>query len=331
MVFNLTVFNRCGRKIRKKLLFAFILINLLTGYSDAQTTFTPAQFSRLSVLTRARFFESEIQTAAEKEGVDPNILWTIAYNETRFRPYLTSPKNAQGLMQFIPSTAARYDLTDPYNSVSAIRAAARYVKYLSNLFGGRVDSILAGYNSGEGTVTAYLRGQMLRDGQKIINPLRLKTIGGVPPYPETVAYVGRGLKIYAWLIRCRTFPVNMARANFPPLVSATVARINVIDSELGKVTNFNSLPQIRASKSKQTAENKNAGFPPTVVQNSEQNSSAGAVTEIYYEARTGNRYRLINGNKTKLDEKGIVVIDNNNRLIPTNRARSTFFANQSNK
>jgi len=152
MNFSSGVISRFRARLRKLALFAFVLLNLLTPQIYAQTNFTRNQFSRFPVLTRAAYFENEILQAANREGVDPNVLWAIAYNETRFRPWLTSPKNAQGLMQFIPSTAARYDLTNPYEPVSAIRAAARYVKYLSNLFGGRLDSILAAYNSGEGTV-----------------------------------------------------------------------------------------------------------------------------------------------------------------------------------
>jgi soluble lytic murein transglycosylase-like protein len=99
------------------------------------------------------------------------------------------------------------------------------VKYLSNLFGGRVDSILAAYNSGEGTVSAYLSGRAARNGRKVINGNGQKTIGGVPPYSETVRYVGRGLKIYRWLVARRTFATHSFNANFPNVVSASVARV----------------------------------------------------------------------------------------------------------
>ncbi len=321
----------CGFKaqLRKKLLFALIIINLLTAFTPAQTNFTRNQFSRFSVLTRAHFFENEILKAANVHGVDPNVLWAIAYNETRFRPWLTSPKNAQGLMQFIPSTAARYDLTNSYEPVSAIRAAARYVKYLSNLFGGRIDSILAAYNSGEGTVSAYLTGKSLRNGQKIINPKAIKTIGGVPPYAETITYVGRGLKIYRWLISRGTFPTNIARANFPTVISATVARVGLVDYELGKIPDFKTpvyIPQTVAQTSAGggiVKENTSA--------NLEQNPQTNNLTEIFYDSRTGSRYQINNGSKTKLTENGIVVISETSRPETNNKARSTFFAVTSNK
>lgn len=153
----------------------------------------------MDVHSRAALFEDAIVDAAREVGVDPKILWTIAYNETRFRPWLTSPKNAQGLMQFIPATASRFGLADPYEPRASIRAAARYVKYLNGLFDGRLDSVLAAYNAGEGTVLAYLNGRPLLANGKHINPTGQRSAGGVPPYRETVNYVANGRKIYRWL------------------------------------------------------------------------------------------------------------------------------------
>lgn len=153
----------------------------------------------MDVLSRARLFEETIDKAARSEGVDPLILWTIAYNETRFRPWLTSPKNAQGLMQFMPATAARFGLTDPYEPKGSVVAAARYVKYLGSLFNWKLESVLAAYNAGEGTVSAYLQGRTLRANGKVINSSRVTTVHGIPPYKETIGYVSHGVKVYRWL------------------------------------------------------------------------------------------------------------------------------------
>ncbi|MGH9947216.1 MAG: lytic transglycosylase domain-containing protein, partial [Pyrinomonadaceae bacterium] len=147
----------------------------------------------MDVLSRAALFEAAIADAAKKESVDPKILWAIAYNETRFRPWLTSPKNAQGLMQFIPATASRFGLTNAYEPNASIRAAARYVKYLGGIFNWRLDSVLAAYNAGEGTVSAYLNGRSIRSKNRVINPLLRRTNGGVPPYTETINYVSQGV------------------------------------------------------------------------------------------------------------------------------------------
>jgi hypothetical protein len=309
-------------------LFLTVAIISMFGFvntNNAQTSLTRQQFSRLNVQTRAAYFENEILKAANDEGVDPNILWTIAYNETRFRPWLTSPKNARGMMQFIPGTARRFDLENPYQPIPSIRAAARYVKYLSNLFGGRIDSILAAYNSGEGTVSAYLYGRSVRNGQKIINVKGLKTVGGVPPYSETIGYVGRGLKIYRWLIYRQTFPITVARAKFPSMISSAVARIQVFDSELGNVPEFKisaPIPQVKPN------DRENMAMTNTEIDEpSEQSVSQKTnLTEVYYDSRSGNRYLVDNGKRQKLLDQGNVVISRDSRPETTNQARSTFFA-----
>ena len=311
--------------VRQSLFLFFVVFFSLQFSTNAQTVMTRQQFSRLNVLIRASAFEREILKTANEESVDPNILWTIAYLETRFRPWLTSPKNACGLMQFIPSTASRFDLADPYEPIPAIRAAAKYVKYLSNLFGGRVDSILAAYNSGEGTVSAYLTGRTLRDGRKIINANGQKTIGGVPPYSETVGYVGRGLKIYRWLIARQTFANASYKANFPNIISASVARVSLYDPELGSVPNF-IVPTVLQENSSQitVAQNQPTNLP------SEQPKNEPKTQEIFYDPRSGNRYVLGESGKVKLLDDGAVVVSPDTRR-PANIARSLFFAAPVNK
>ena len=148
------------------------------------------------VRERARPFEPLIAAAAQRYGVDPHLLWTIAYQETRFQPGLISPKGARGLMQFMPATAVRYSLRNPHDPAQAIDAAARYVSNLSRRFNGNLRLILAAYNSGEGAVEAYRDGRrLILPTGKIINATSLKT-GGVPPYRETQGYVLYGTAIY---------------------------------------------------------------------------------------------------------------------------------------
>lgn len=125
--------------------------------------------------TRAKVYEPLIASTAERYNVDPNLLWTIAYLESRFRHNAVSYKNgkpcAYGLMQFIGSTAALYGLKNPHNPSESIDAAARYVRDLQTRFGPRVDLILAAYNAGEGTVEAFRVGRTLvLPNNKIINP-----------------------------------------------------------------------------------------------------------------------------------------------------------------
>ncbi len=332
MIFENGETTRTNWQLRKGifLLHAGIFILCFAINCIPQSNISRQQFARLDVLTRAAYFENEILKAANEEGVDPNILWTIAYNETRFRPWLTSPKNAQGMMQFIPSTAARFDLADPYKAVPSIRAAARYVRYLSNLFGGRIDSILAAYNSGEGTVSAYLSGRSLRNGSKTINSKGIKTIGGVPPYSETIGYVGRGLKIYRWLIVRNTFPAPNFVAKLPPVISSSVAQVQVFDRELGKVTFLNNVAPYTLNQPNKAESS--AKVEPAINLTIEAIDPPNAlVTEAFYDSRNGKRYILKNGKSEKLPDEGIIIINRDNRPRTSNSARSTLFAPRTNE
>jgi hypothetical protein len=154
---------------------------------------------------RALLYEPMIAAAARKYRVDPRALWTIAYLETRFRPNLVSPKGARGLMQFIPSTAARFNLTNPTDAAQSIDAAARYLLELTQQFNGRLDLVLASYNSGETAVECFRTGRTVRtrDG-KLINP-RGRVTGGVPPYAETIKYVRRGVFVFSSITSAAVF------------------------------------------------------------------------------------------------------------------------------
>lgn len=297
----------------------------IVGDAQSTTKTSRAEFARLGVLTRAAYFERAIQNAARSEGVDPNLLWTIAYNETRFRPWLTSNKGAKGLMQFIPGTAARFGLSDPYDAVPAINAAARYVNFLSRMFGGRLDSILAAYNAGEGAVSAFLYGRSLRNGTKIINRDGRMTIGGVPPYTETMGYVGRGLKVYKWLESRNKFPDTAVRAVFPGVISTSIARMQLVDAELGAMPAvvipkasdlLVSRTSISLRKSKADQEQPREMPPRKGV-------------EVYYDPRSGQRFRYHGEDQSdktlvSLQDPGPIIVTNDTRNGISNRARTTF-------
>ena len=109
-------------------------------------------------------------------GVDPFLIYCTMAQESSFNTGATSPKGAQGLMQLMPGTAARYGVTNPYDVAQNIRGGTRYLKDLLQMFNGRVDLALAGYNAGEGAVMKYGNAG--------------------PPYDETRNYVRLILKRY---------------------------------------------------------------------------------------------------------------------------------------
>jgi soluble lytic murein transglycosylase-like protein len=128
-----------------------------------------ASFSQTLWTTGNARIDTLIRQAGARYGVDPYLVYCVINQESGFRTTALSPKGAQGLMQLMPGTAARYGVTNVFDPVQNIIGGTRYLKDLLQLFHGRIDLVLAGYNAGEGAVMKY--------GQTI------------PPYKETRDYV----------------------------------------------------------------------------------------------------------------------------------------------
>jgi Transglycosylase SLT domain len=207
---------------------------------------------------RAKVYEPLIASTAQRYNVDPRLLWTIAYLESRFKEDVVSYKNgkpcAYGMMQFTIATARRYGLTNPYNPTESIDAAARYVRDLQTRFGPRVDLILAAYNAGEGTVEAFRDGKtVVLPTNKVINPRGLRT-GGIPPYNETRHYVAEGGIIYGKLTRASIFQETTLVYKFSPDRSST--RVNAYHQSSfyssGAATNPSVEPTVKPARPNQT-------------------------------------------------------------------------------
>lgn len=112
-----------------------------------------------------------IRSNGNRFGIDPYLVFCVIEHESHFRTKAVSPKGAQGLMQLMPGTAARFGVRNPFDPAQNIYGGTQYLKELLNMFRGRVDLALASYNAGEGAV--------------------LKYGGKVPPYRETREYVKR--------------------------------------------------------------------------------------------------------------------------------------------
>lgn len=120
--------------------------------------------------------DSLIRYYGNLHAVDPYLIFCLMSQESKFSKIALSPKGAQGLMQLMPGTAARYGVTNPYDMAQNISGGTRYLKDLLKMFNGRVDLALAGYNAGENAVIKY--------GYTI------------PPYDETRNYVKLIVKRY---------------------------------------------------------------------------------------------------------------------------------------
>jgi hypothetical protein len=248
---------------------------------------------------RARIYEPYITAAARKHGVDPRVLWTIAFLETRFRPELVSPMKARGLMQFMPDTARRFNLSNPHDSAAAIDAAARYVKQLAAQFDGRLDLMLAGYNAGEGAVDSYRTGRSLRTSSgKVINPRRIKT-NGVPPYRETISYVKRGLLVFNRVTSAGVFSpevVATSRSLQVPSLAVSLADQLLIDRELRELGGTPTTALY--SGLKQVAIGERLGNQMATAKSANESASREFET-VFFDVHSGVRYLVRKGEIVK--------------------------------
>lgn len=93
---------------------------------------------------------------AKKYGLDPNIFIRQIQQESGFNPNALSPAGAEGIAQFLPSTAKGYGI-NPWDPVQALNAAAQYDVSSLHQYGGDWAKALAAYNAGGGAVNAAIK------------------------------------------------------------------------------------------------------------------------------------------------------------------------------
>lgn len=108
-----------------------------------------------------------------KYDVDPALVAAVILQESRFDPNAKSSAGAQGLMQFMPSTAktmaketGRYPNYNIFDAETSIEFGAAHIRDLLIKYNGDIDQALAGYNAGTGTVDGWIRQNIF---SKIIN------------------------------------------------------------------------------------------------------------------------------------------------------------------
>jgi soluble lytic murein transglycosylase-like protein len=118
--------------------------------------------------------------------VSPALVLAVIGIESSGRPDAISDAGARGLMQLTPDTAKRFGVSDITDPAENIRGGVAYLDWLIGEFEKDPILVLAGYNAGENAVKKY---------------------SGVPPFPETRAYVPKALA--AWTVArglCKTPP-----------------------------------------------------------------------------------------------------------------------------
>jgi hypothetical protein len=145
----------------------------MTGVSKASSGTAEGFFRVPSTVSTASLTDT-IREAAQRHGVPEELVSAVIRVESGFNARAVSRKGARGLMQLMPETAAVLGVRDSFDPAENIDGGVRHLRGLLDRYGNNLPFALAAYNAGEGAVNSH---------------------GGIPPYPETQAYVGRILSI----------------------------------------------------------------------------------------------------------------------------------------
>ena len=146
-----------------------------TVYINADQAYPSLMGARERAIRTPEAIRQVIGQTSSQFKVDPKLVDAVVRVESGYDPKALSPKGAQGLMQLIPATAARFGVRDPFDPAENVRGGVSYLSELLTEFNGSVPLTLAAYNAGEGAVERY---------------------GGIPPYVETRDYVRRVTELY---------------------------------------------------------------------------------------------------------------------------------------
>jgi hypothetical protein len=120
-------------------------------------------------------FHELILVSAARYNVDADLITSVIATESNFDPKAVSRRNARGLMQLLPQTAARLGVQNIFDPQENIDAGTHYLRDLLQRYRNDLVLTLAAYNAG---------------------PERVQQYGRVPPFAETQAYVRRVKSVY---------------------------------------------------------------------------------------------------------------------------------------
>ncbi len=91
----------------------------------------------------------QLDALAAKEGLDPQLLRSMAWVESSFNAKAKSSRGAKGLLQVMPETAQAYGATDLNDPDQVMAAGAKYLRFLLDRYQGDVPKAVVAYNCGE--------------------------------------------------------------------------------------------------------------------------------------------------------------------------------------
>jgi soluble lytic murein transglycosylase-like protein len=165
---TITSYQLLGDRYRLQMTGGFVEVSTQEVVSiEPEDVFTPLPAAQQA---SQPLYRDLVEAAAKRYNVDADLISSVIAVESSFDPKAVSRKNARGLMQLLPETAARLGVQDIFDPRENIDAGTRYLRELLQQYNNDVALALAAYNAG---------------------PDRVQQYGRVPPFAETISYVRR--------------------------------------------------------------------------------------------------------------------------------------------
>lgn len=125
--------------------------------------------------------------AATTNGLPVDFLTRLIWQESHLKPDATSRKGAQGIAQFMPTTARLRGLENPFDPLEAIAKSGELLGGLRRKF-GNLGLAAAAYNAGPGRVQDWLVGRRSLPGEtrayvRFVTGRSVEEWAGVQPNP----------------------------------------------------------------------------------------------------------------------------------------------------
>lgn len=135
-----------------------------------------------------------LTNAGRTHNLDVDLLASIVHAESGGNPVAVSRAGARGLMQLMPATAATLGVQNSFQPQQNVGGGSAYLDALLTRYSGNLALALAAYNAGPEAVDRY---------------------HGIPPYPETRAYVARVIHEFNRRVLARRVLARRAAASQP--------------------------------------------------------------------------------------------------------------------
>ena len=170
-----TSYELLGDKYRLRVAGGFVVVAVEDVVAiEPEEVFKPVPAPPQPVVAQP-FYRDLVEAAAKRYNVDADLITSVIAVESNFDPKAVSRKNARGLMQLLPETAARLGVKNVFDPQENIEGGTHYLRDLLQKYNNDLVLTLAAYNAG---------------------PEKVQLYGRVPPYAETISYVRRVKRTY---------------------------------------------------------------------------------------------------------------------------------------